>query len=97
MSVLKYSEWDCAVPRTKKNHVPGVFLSLPEALTLPTWTKIADYILQIRVIKLFDFGLSFRREYLELRHKAFSKSIESNDRSSNTHLTSTNLNNSLHD
>ena len=77
--------------------VSFVLFTSPETLLLPTWTNLVDDLLKIRMMNLLcidevhlfvDFGLSFRREFLDLRHKVFNKLIKSNGRS-NIHSSST--------
>ena len=76
--------------------VSFVLFTSPETLILPTWAKLIDELLKIKMLNLLcidevhlfiDFGLSFRRKFLNLRNVIFNKIIENsinNDMQSNT-------------
>ena len=62
--------------------VSFILFTSPEALLDPTWNKLFDDLLQMEMLTLFcidvvhlfvEFGLSFRKEFLSLRDKVFSK------------------------
>ena len=79
--------------------VSFVLFTSPETLLLPTWTTLIDDLIQIKMLNLtcidevhlfIDFGLSFRRKFLNLRESLFNKIIKkqiNNDmQTSSTHL-----------
>ena len=76
--------------------VSFILFTSPETIILPTWTKLFDELLQIKMLNLLcidevhlfiEFGLSFRRKFLNLRNIVFNKLIKrniNNDIQSNT-------------
>ena len=73
--------------------VSFVLFTSPEALVLPIWTNLIDELLKIDMLNLIcvdevhlfvEFGLSFRKDFLLLRHILFNKIISFNNASSNT-------------
>jgi superfamily II DNA helicase RecQ len=62
--------------------VSFILFTSPEALLHPTWSKLLDDMISMEMITLFcidevhlfvEFGLSFRKSFLDLRKEVFAK------------------------
>ena len=80
--------------------VSFVLFTSPEALVLPIWMEFVDNLIKIEMLNLIcvdevhlfiEFGLSFRNDFLSLRHKLFNKIIAGNTSSTITSLNQTKL------